>query len=219
MYYIYFIMTNNTSIQYGAYVPITMPATAPVMQEEEENNTNFMDVNINTKNLFAKINGIINIEKRFNDDESKAFMYELVFVILFGIVPMVIGTLDPVLCDHIDIIGLSINTYLYGLGIVVLICHGSILVAPCFPCLPCCPGSTDDKFPILLKLFHIIFIIFKYIWFVLGGIVLFRSNMECIHEKNSRAIYCLCLWCMWGLETLYYVGFHFLGGINFHVTN
>lgn len=46
------------------------------------------------------------------------------------------------------------------------------------------------------------YLIFYVIWWIIGGVVLFRSNIECIKEGTDHVIYCLVTWGIFLLVTL-----------------
>src|SRR5205085_3928434 len=100
---------------------------------------------INLDNIIDCLSYILNLQTRYDKDSSRVFSYEFLFVILYGITPLTLGTLDPVDCDVVDPIGLCINTYLYGLGIATMVCHGAVLLAQCVPCSCCSSIDVPGK--------------------------------------------------------------------------
>jgi hypothetical protein len=46
------------------------------------------------------------------------------------------------------------------------------------------------------------FFVFYFIWWIVGAVVLFRSNIECIKEGTDHVIYCLVMWCLFALWLL-----------------
>jgi hypothetical protein len=114
----------------------------------------------------------------------------LILALPLGITSIVLSQTENSACDYTDQMGLDIKQYLLGSGIV------SIIVA----CFVAAFGISS----LCLKEFSLIPIgvalvlnsIFGIAWFVVGAVILFRSNTECIHEGSVPIIYALVLWCL-----------------------
>lgn len=127
----------------------------------------------------------------------------LIFLYLFislplGIASIVLGALHPGTCDVTDAMNLNVSKYLLGLGISsITVSMITTLLLIIFLISICC------KNPILgllsscaLIIFNIIVALFGTCWCIVGGVVLFRSNVDCIRVSSVHVIYALVLWCL-----------------------
>lgn len=110
------------------------------------------------------------------------------------------GIQDPGGCDHTDPMGLNVAQYLLGSGIVSLV----YVVLECitFSLLLC---ELGEGFVLSMQtILTVIFSLFGTAWFIVGGIILFRSNLDCIRDYHdpSDVIYALVLWCFTALAIL-----------------
>jgi hypothetical protein len=111
-------------------------------------------------------------------------------VFLLGIACIVLGALHPGKCDVTDIMGLNISKYLLGLGIASVVTAVSLVI--CTICLM--RGHLSAAVPILI--ISILNVVFGLSWFIVGAIILFRSNLTCIRTGSSHVIFALVLWCI-----------------------
>ena len=113
----------------------------------------------------------------------------LIFAIPLSITSIVLAKSDTQYCDYVDKMGIDVKHYL--------------LVS----------GSVSLVFAILTIL-HLIYFLFKektsgvykflvginaafgFAWFIVGAVILFRSNIECIREASVPVVYALVLWCI-----------------------
>lgn len=113
----------------------------------------------------------------------------LLFVSIFSLVALILGTKEGV-CDNTDIMGLNVADYLLGVGIYGII---SSMIAFCLVL------SIDLNKPIIYTI-NIIFLIlnslFGLCWFIIGAIILFRSNIECIHVGVPYVCYAVFIWVL-----------------------
>lgn len=115
------------------------------------------------------------------------------FVLPLGIVNIVMSThLGE--CDHEDEMGLDVKQYLLGLGI------SSVIVSIIAILLLLITLCVDFKFGILYTLVIVTNILFGFCWFIIGSIILFRGNIECIEKASVHVIYALVLWCISALD-------------------
>lgn len=115
----------------------------------------------------------------------------LVLALPLGITNIVLSQTEDGECDHRDTIGLNIKEYLLIGGIV------SVSVATLmafFGILSICLGSELTAIPIMVL--TVLNILFGIAFFIIGAVILFRSNIECIHEGSVPVIYALVLWCL-----------------------
>jgi len=107
-----------------------------------------------------------------------------------GITSIVLATKDTQYCDYVDQMGLDVKQYLLGAGIVSVTIT-SIIV--CFLFTFVC----SEKLPMIgIAVAAIVNTIFGLIWFIIGGVILFRSNLDCMTEGSVPVIYALVLWCI-----------------------
>ena len=107
-----------------------------------------------------------------------------------GITSIVLATKDTQYCDYVDQMGLDVKQYLLGAGIVSVTIT-SIIV--CFLFTFMC----SEKLPMIgIVVTAIVNTIFGLIWFIIGGVILFRSNLDCMTEGSVPVIYALVLWCI-----------------------
>jgi|SRR5579872_736129 len=120
-----------------------------------------------------------------------------VIVFPMSIVSMVMGSIHPGTCDVTDVMGLNVANYVLGLGIASLVMSVSILIVLIL--MACSPiAGTIAAVPlIVLKVLNIVF---GLIWFIIGGIILYRSNIDCIKMGSAIVIYAVVLWCIAALQ-------------------
>lgn len=100
-------------------------------------------------------------------------------------------------CDYTDVMGLNVSQYLLGLGIPSLI-FACVLVI-CLSMVVICE-SPLSSIPIFV--IAILNGVFGTIWFIIGAVILFRSNIQCIQTGCVHVIFALVLWCLSALATL-----------------
>lgn len=76
-------------------------------------------------------------------------------------------------CNNADLMGLKVSNYLLGLGLSGLISNLLILLV-----LGVCYSKIAE---IMILIIVILNILFDISWFIVGAIILFRSNIECIN--------------------------------------
>lgn len=122
-----------------------------------------------------------------------------------SITTTIIGSLRIGNCDRLDMMGLYVSDYLLGLGISGII-SAVIQIILCILMLRAILRSKEALykcFMILCTAFNIILLIFNISWFIVGGIILFRSNIECIRSSSVSVIYALVVWCIEALSILF----------------
>lgn len=105
-------------------------------------------------------------------------------------------------CDNVDsILGLNLehHSLIYG---VVLLCS-CVLMFPLILMFSVCCNSrykTDDEMndfiTAVLVFAFFIYMIWDIVWMIGGGLILFRSNIDCIQTGSIMAIYSLINWCV-----------------------
>jgi hypothetical protein len=118
--------------------------------------------------------------------ESRVFV-SIFLGFVFDVVAIVSSQISTP-CDNVDLMGLNISDWLLGQGIagVVLIIFSLIAVISMI---------FDLSFSKIFSLFVLLLTgIFCFCWFIVGAIVLFRSNISCIHIGVPVACYAVFLW-------------------------
>lgn len=118
----------------------------------------------------------------------KAFIFFI--YLLFAITNVILGIVNSSKCNFTDEMGLDVADYLLGIGIYGLVNSVFLLISFC---------SKLTKIRVLIIILDSLF---GFIWFILGSIILFRSNIVCIQNKTGLVIYALILWCLSALEIL-----------------
>jgi hypothetical protein len=125
----------------------------------------------------------------------------LVLCLPLSITNIVLGIIQPGTCDTTDQMGLNIGDYLLGSGIA-----GTIFAISHIFLLLIILLSSSNIITGLAAIFYIFFIfvsiMYSIAWFVVGAIILFRSNIECIKVVSSHVIYALVIWCLSALNIL-----------------
>lgn len=116
-----------------------------------------------------------------------------------GITSIVLGILKPGPCDYVDKMDLDVARYLLGLGISTIAVTIIIIVLLALILFE----YAIKKVTIALIVVNIIAILFGIAWFIVGAIILFRSNIECIKVGSSHVIYALVLWCLSAISIFY----------------
>lgn len=116
--------------------------------------------------------------------------------ILLGIVTIVIGALNPGNCNmKSELVDADISTYLIVHGtisiLILLLLYGAGIISLC---------ATNSPLAAIIVVFEVIVIvllaIFSIVWFIIGAIILFDANIECINEGSVSVIFALVLWCI-----------------------
>jgi len=94
-------------------------------------------------------------------------------------------------CDNGDPLGLNIHQYIYGRGIANIVMPGLIFL--------CITRFLSDTLTVqyLNRANNLLLTygLFWLAWTIIGGIILFRSNIDCINSKDTLVIYTLVVWC------------------------
>jgi thiamine transporter ThiT len=119
------------------------------------------------------------------------------------LIALTIGIIDLVLsqvqtsCDNTNGMNLNVQQYLLGQGIVEIILSviyffgHSILVFTK-------DEKPADKEKLIFVWLGLTFIpkIFSIIWFIIGGIIIFKSNTDCINQGATMVIFAIVLWAI-----------------------
>ena len=114
----------------------------------------------------------------------------LLLALPLGITSICLSQTERGQCDYTDQMGLNIKQYLLGGGIASIVVTSLIAF---FGVLSLCISELS-LIPIYVTI--ILNILFGIAWFIVGAIILFRSNIACITEGSVPVIYALVLWCL-----------------------
>lgn len=104
------------------------------------------------------------------------------------------GVQEPGNCDYRDPMGLDVGDYLLGSGITGL--FFTLVIIACHILWLC--GMGEGFIKKVLTIIMVPNILFGTAWFIVGGIILFRSNTKCMtnYQDPSHVVYALVLWCI-----------------------
>ena len=123
------------------------------------------------------------------------------FIVLpLSIASIVLGVTHPGSCDVTDVMGLNVGQYLLGLGIGSLVI--SFLLLMVFVTLACCPNEYGVAASIPMIVLIVLNALFGFAWFIVGAIILFRGNIDCIKAGSTHVIYALVLWCISAVQII-----------------
>ena len=112
----------------------------------------------------------------------------LIFTLPFAIASIVLGTKEGQ-CDNTDIMGLNVADYLLGSGIASLVTI-LLLVATAIGAI-----NKSAVCGVLGIVSIVLSGLFSIAWTVVGGVILFRSNLDCIHSSYPYVCYAVFMWC------------------------
>ena len=133
---------------------------------------------------------------------GKRIIFLVLAVLLFFGAPLAITSLvlsqQEFSCNNVDMMGLDVSDYLLGLGIEQLI--STFIIMTCIVY-----GLYHPVEGILIYFcFHIFISIFSFSWMIVGSIILFRSNVDCISIGTPQVIFALVMWCLTIVRILCY---------------
>jgi hypothetical protein len=113
---------------------------------------------------------------------------------MFAILAIMISGNNSDVCDHVDSeIGSNVRNYLIGFACAYLVTFLlMMLFCICAKYVKCSQTWAE----LLFSATFFIHTVFTLIWFILGAIVLFRSNIDCLHQHSIYAVYALIIWCL-----------------------
>lgn len=126
--------------------------------------------------------------------EPRTIVFAIFFVNLFVSLPLGITSIvlsqEETDCDYEDSMGLDISDYLLGLGIFMSVVTFNSLLSSIIAIF------NEHHGAILMFIFIIFNFMFSFSWFIVGGIILFRSNVDCINEGGTVTVFALVMWCL-----------------------
>ena len=112
------------------------------------------------------------------------------FALPLAITSIVLSQTEKGECDIEDTMGLNIKEYLLIGGSISVVV--SVLTAVALLTSLC----LDEFSAIPVAILTVLNVLFGTAWFIVGAVILYRSNIECIKEGSVPVIYALVLWCM-----------------------
>ena len=134
--------------------------------------------------------------KRRNNYYFVLFLFHLLIILPLSVVSIILPLTLASQCDNTDPIGLNVGQYLVISGIVSL-----TIYIPLTHHLFKMYKGLSKGISKSLTFAIIVYTLFGFCWIGIGGIVLFRSNLECI--GSSHVSFALVLWCASSLNILY----------------
>jgi hypothetical protein len=111
-------------------------------------------------------------------------------ILPFAITSVVLGTLDGE-CDNTDKMNLNVSKYLLGYGITAIIMNSiSVFIYLMLRI------HKNDFYKTISYWLNLIDGGFLIAWTVVGGIILFRSNIDCIHAQYPYVCFAVFIWVM-----------------------
>lgn len=128
---------------------------------------------------------------------NKILIFFLIFLtavvmLPLGITSTVLGVKQPGSCDYEDSMGLDVGQYLLGMGIASIIT--CCLLS--FSYILLLTDAAEMIGAVFIMVITILNVLFGFAWFIIGAVILFRSNIDCINNGSSHVIYALVLWCI-----------------------
>ncbi len=132
---------------------------------------------------------------------QSAFL-SFVILLLLVIVPLAVASIvlsqQPSQCDHVDVgVNLSVGQWLLGYGIFSLVSTFSV----CFLLWFFLHTQAIVWFYMLISI-SFLASLFGIAWFIVGGVVLFRSNLDCIRSGAPTVVFALAMWCLMALTVV-----------------
>ena len=121
-----------------------------------------------------------------------------IWVLLFGLgfASIVLSTQNTS-CDITDAIGFNISNYLLGFGAwqIAMTIMPMLLIFTVAGLSALCQSYTFMFCNILFIIVFTVSLVFTgFVIFCLGSVVLFRSNMNCVHQGTPMAVFALVTW-------------------------
>lgn len=113
-------------------------------------------------------------------------------------------------CDYVDSgTNLNVAQYLIGLGVISLILAFLILVIAVSAILSGGHFSAGSGCAFVLYIILLVAtMLVSGIWFIIGAVILFRSNVDCIRAGTTHVIYALVLWAITAFEMVLHCCYH-----------
>lgn len=148
----------------------------------------------NTYNLHQVGDIVITEKTPLLNKNAKIFfkcnVFTSIITFTFGIISIIIGIVSPGTCNVTDRMGLNVSQFLIGSGI------SSVCFVITILCLTYLIIYRRKLWIISIVLvLSILYVLFTLSWFIVGGIILFRSNVPCIQAKSPTVIFGLVIWC------------------------
>jgi len=115
----------------------------------------------------------------------------------WAIASIVMGAVHPGKCDVSDSMGINVADWLLGSGVAALVFS---IVSGLLAILFFIEIETESILVYVTLTFQIIFglaaFLFDVAWIIVGGVILFRSNRNCIDEASAIVVFALVNWIL-----------------------
>ncbi|XWV24477.1 putative ORFan [Tupanvirus deep ocean] len=165
---------------------------------DEHTKLNKKNMETASNNFKDTVNRLKELQVRRQNRIFGCIIVFLMILLAFSIATIIMGSLSPGTCDHIDKMGINVSDYILGAGISSFI----INLVMIFTFVMLFIGIINE-IPIVVVILLTLYSIFSFTWFIIGGVILFRSNLECIKEESPAVVFALVLWCINGLHIFY----------------
>lgn len=118
-------------------------------------------------------------------------IFQIILLFPLAITSIVLGANSSKSCDITDPMGLNVGTYLIINGTVSIITTIICIALNIFLLFGC-----KNNFYVWTFYLVILLCIFGFCWFIVGAVILFRSNIECINKHSVHVIFALVMWCI-----------------------
>ena len=115
------------------------------------------------------------------------------FALPLAITNFAFGITDHVPCDTEDTMGLDVGDYLVGSGISGIAICALLSFMYILILLDISPNIASGRAIMVTNLYSALF---AFVWFIVGAIILFKGNIECIKDSSTHVIYALEMWCI-----------------------
>jgi bacteriorhodopsin len=125
--------------------------------------------------------------------------YLFTLVLGLGITSLVLSVNYNIMCNNVDVSGVNITRYMYGYGISQII---SFVILSFISRCGKVNTKEEDKASVFStsRMAMILLILFNVCWFIVGGLVILRSNLECLTIENPVNLYVIISWCLFGIQ-------------------
>jgi len=101
-------------------------------------------------------------------------------------------------CDYEDVMKLNVAHYLLGYGISSIILW--VFFVASFFVMTYKNESTNYNYNYIgvigIRILSVVNALFGLAWFIVGAIILFRSNIDCIRNESAHVVFALVVWIL-----------------------
>lgn len=115
-------------------------------------------------------------------------------VTMVNIIPIIIASTVNDTCDNTEPVGINSKDFLMGSGIAGLVVE-FILFASIIMII-FCPDIIRALIGCVLLIVILMYMLFLLAWLIVGAVILFAGNIECINSGSPMVICALVYWCL-----------------------